>query len=130
MEMFEERLDSIEKLLKMLLANSLVDRLDNEIFLKNNPEINMEMKELLKKYGMIITDVESKNGFILVYIETDKSLKLNDYQTLKYKIENNFRMVPVFTFQSLNGMQRKRFIEENISFCIREKEIYICVKQK
>ena len=47
--MFEERLDSIEKLLKMLLANSLVDRLDNEIFLKNNPEINMEMKELLKK---------------------------------------------------------------------------------
>ena len=81
MEMFEERLDSIEKLLKMLLANSLVDRLDNEIFLKNNPEINMEMKELLKKYGMIITDVESKNGFILVYIETDKSLKLNEYQT-------------------------------------------------
>ena len=78
----------------------------------------MEMKELLKKYGMIITDVESKNGFILVYIETDKSLKLNEYQTLKYKIENKFRMVPVFTFQSLNGMQRKRFIEENISFCL------------
>ena len=31
-------------------------------------------------------------------------------------------------FEAINGMLRKRLIEDNISFCVNEKEIHICAK--
>lgn len=39
--------------------------------------------------------------------------------------ESEKEMIPVFKFNALNGMQRKRFIEEGISFCIDEK-VLLC----
>lgn len=38
------------------------------------------------------------------------------------------RMIPIYQFESINGIQRKRFVEENISFLIYEKEIHICAR--
>lgn len=127
----DERLESIEKILKILVVNSLADDLEKMNDIGQKIELSTELKELLADYGMIVADTEVRNGFTLVYIETKSSVKykVKDYQFLDWKIKDQFSgLVPIFKFAALNGMQRKRFIEENISFCIDEKEIHICAR--
>ena len=50
---------------------------------------------------------------------------ININHNLKKQFEH---IVPVFEFKTMNGMQRKRFVEENISFQIKDKEIHICAR--
>lgn len=127
-EKIYERLDTVEELLKMLVVNSLVDDL-KESAIKPDQILTIEARELLKSYDMNVIKSEKTGGFTFVYIEMGNKYKykitdyimINDY--IKSKQED---LVPVFQFKIMNGMQRKRFIEENISFIIYEKETYIC----
>lgn len=120
--------------MKLLVVNSLVDDLknvkDTEIC-EEKSELLARLKEFLKEYKMVVIDTELRNEFRLVYIETENAVKykIKDFRVLDEIIKNYFLgVVPIFSFESLNGMQRKCFIEENISFCIKGKEIYICAR--
>lgn len=134
-ELLTERLDSIEKLLKMLVVNSLADDLNdinNGEPCDNKCELSSELKKFLKDHNLIAVDTRLQNGFTLVYIETEEFVKyrIKDYQTLNCKIKDTFYgTIPVFKFTFLNTRRRKRFMEEDISFCIHEKEIHICARK-
>ena len=127
------RLDTIENLLKMLVVNSLADELDESTKAKGNEqnEISEELKELLTEYDMTADKVELNNGFTLVYISMGNRLKYKtkDFLAVDQQIKGMYeRIIPIYQFELINGMQRKRFVEENISFLVYEKETHICAR--
>ena len=127
----DKRLNGIEKVLKMLVVNSLVDDIDKErMQLDRNEEFN-KIVDFLSQYKLTIGRTDETNGFTLVYVftNTKQKFKTKDYLLINQKLVNTFEhVVPVFGFDTLNGMQRKRFIEESISFQITGKETFICAK--
>ena len=131
-EMLSERMDSIEKLLKMLVVNSLLDEMNNsDGFETEDGEmiVSDDFEELISEYEMTAIKLETLNEYTLVYIKPSNNIKYKskDYQILNVQLKSIFvQMIPVFCFESLNGMQRKRFVEEDISFYIEDKEIHIC----
>lgn len=130
----DKRLNGIEEILKMLVVNSLIDDIDKERMRLDRNELNEEFNEIvdfLSQYKLTIGRTDENNGFTLVYVftNTKQKLKTKDYLLINQKLVNTFeRVVPVFCFDTLNGMQRKRFIEESISFQITGKEMFIRAK--
>lgn len=126
----DKRLNGIEEVLKMLVVNSLVDDIDKERMQLDRNELN-EMVDFLSQYKLTIEKTDETNGFTLVYVftNTKQKFKTKDYLLINQKLVNTFEhVVPVFCFDTLNGMQRKRFIEERVSFQITGKETFICAK--
>lgn len=130
----DKRLSSIEEVLKMLVVNSLINDIDKERVQQDRYELNEEFNEIvdfLSQYKLTIGRTDETNGFTLVYVftNTKQKFKTKDYLLINQKLVNTFEhVVPVFCFDTLNGMQRKRFIEESISFQITGKETFICAK--
>ena len=130
----DKRLSSIEEVLKMLVVNSLINDIDKERVQQDRYEWNEEFNEIvdfLSQYKLTIGRTDETNGFTLVYVFTNpkQKFKTKDYLLINQKLVNTFEhVVPVFCFDTLNGMQRKRFIEESISFQITRKETFICAK--
>ena len=130
----DKRLSSIEEVLKMLVVNSLINDIDKERVQQDRYELNEEFNEIvdfLSQYKLTIGRTDETNGFTLVYVFTNpkQKFKTKDYLLINQKLVNTFEhVVPVFCFDTLNGMQRKRFIEESISFQITGKETFICAK--
>ena len=130
----DKRLSSIAEVLKMLVVNSLINDIDKERVQQDRYELNEEFNEIvdfLSQYKLTIGRTDETNGFTLVYVFTNpkQKFKTKDYLLINQKLVNTFEhVVPVFCFDTLNGMQRKRFIEESISFQITGKETFICAK--
>ena len=130
----DKRLSSIEEVLKMLVVNSLINDIDKERVQQDRYELNEEFNEIvdfLSQYKLTIGRTDETNGFTLVYVFTNpkQKFKTKDYLLINQKLVNTFEhVVPVFCFDTLNGMQRKRFIEERVSFQITGKETFICAK--
>ena len=173
--LLNERLDSIEKILKMLVVNSLVDDINTEIDKQEkiddvnteidkqekieniNTEIDEQEKNddsntendkkiedikakllipfslrwMLIKHEMKLGEVKAEQDITFIFLENEgtRKYKFKDYDELNQKIKEKYqKIVPIFNFNKLNGMQRKRFLEENISFSVQDKEIHICVR--
>lgn len=152
--LLNERLDSIEKILKMLVVNSLVDDINTEIDKQEkNDDVNTEidkqekidsikasvsqilipfsLRRLLTKHKMKLGVVKVEQDITFMFLENEgtRKYKFKDYDELNQEIKEKYqKIVPIFNFKKLNGMQRKRFLEENISFSVQDKEIHICVK--
>lgn len=73
----EYRLESIEKILKLLVANSLVDDLNRSINYECEDEIEAseELIELLYQYNLTVNKLQVSNGFTFVYISIDENNK-------------------------------------------------------
>lgn len=130
-EMISERLDSMENILKMLVINSLLDDL-NYVDKKEREEapktLSEKLKKILEEHGMSYNNLECIQGFTLLYIncESFEKYKMKDYRVVNIKIRKmGIKIIPVFKFEALNEMQRKKLFEVNLSFCINEKELYI-----
>ena len=129
-----ERLDFIERILQLLVVNSLVDDINNtcgDEFDETGTTILARVYELLEEYNMVAVKSEEQAGFTLVYIKTSTMMKYKakDFRVLDCEIKGLFaKVIPVFMFEAINGMLRKRLIEDNISFCVNEKEMHICAK--
>lgn len=127
----DKRLNGIEEILKMLVVNSLVDDIDKQrMQLDRNEKFN-QIADFLSRYKLIIGKIDETNGFTLVYVftNTKQKFKTKDYLSISQSLITTFEhVIPVFCFDTLNGMQRKRFIEENLSFQITDKETFIFAK--
>ena len=73
----EYRLENLEKILKMLVVNSLVDDLHRSMNYECEDELEAseELKELLYKYNLIVNKLQMSNGFTFVYISIDENNK-------------------------------------------------------
>ncbi|MGO5053946.1 hypothetical protein ACTQ6A_15795 [Lachnospiraceae bacterium LCP25S3_G4] len=123
--MLNKRLDNIESLLKLLLVNNLVDDLKNECVQVSN--LSNESKKLITEYGFEVENQQEINGTIFTYITVPVNKKFSTKDILKIDSEVKlYEIKPIYLFENLNGMQRKKLIQEDISFCIIGRETHIC----
>lgn len=115
----------LEKLIKLLLVNSLIDEatsLENQ----NKPEVNENIILALKKYNMKIGKLSIIEDFKILYILVSNSVGIKDIIYLHdLCIKNQPDIEPVFQFKRINGMQRKRMMQEKISYQVIGKELHI-----
>lgn len=118
-------IEEIEKMIKILLVNNLIDE---SICVANGDELlaNEDVILALKKYNLQIGKENIIDGRKVVYfvvlnkIEIKEIMYLHDlFMTLRPNIE------PVFQFKKINGMQRKRMMQEKISYYVVGKELHI-----
>ena len=134
----DERINDIEKLLKLLVVNDIVDDIKDSIIKEENPfdsEYQLSMvsniDRVLEDYGLIISDIISVDDFIFYKIEVPDDLKIgiNDVLEINFALVEFGNVELLYYFNKLNGMLRKRLIEEDISFCITGKELHFCSKK-
>ena len=121
-----DRLDSIENILRLLVVNSLTDSLNTVSSESREIQAGLpdELINILKRNGFTCVDSEVRNGSKLIYIETEIDYKFDAFLVLDYKMKSDYSVIPVFSFKRINENRRKRFIEEQISFTT-EKEIHL-----
>lgn len=117
--------EELEKLIKLLLVNNLVDEatcLENHDKLEINEDIILELKkyniEIGKQY--IIEDSKILKAVVLNSIRIKDIMYLHD---LFIEFEPDIELV--FQFEKINGMQKKRMMQEKISYHVIGKELHV-----
>lgn len=126
-----ERLDSIEKLLKVSIANDILSDLYSIIPEKDKQKkiLNETVSNRLIEEGMVEDIHYEFSGKLALHFNCKKNLTVQEIEDIRRQIiEELDQVIPVFCFEKLNGMKRKRMLEKKISFCIANKEIHIIVK--
>ena len=122
-----DRLDDIEKLLKMLIVNELVDETE-QIIAPIEMVISPELQIFLNRFAMKCFGFNTINNVQVFVIEVPEGtkLKISDFCLLHSEIIAYYpERVPLFGFKTMNGMQRKRFMQEKISFGVSGKEFHV-----
>lgn len=123
----DERLDAIEKLLNLSLVSSVINQMDAAYPTKSIMDQRIEdLRNLLRQYDLCLEKKETYEDRIVVYIRSTEPINIVKARLISEVVsEFGECFVPVFMFEKLNGMQRKRMLEERISFCVQSKELYI-----
>jgi acid stress-induced BolA-like protein IbaG/YrbA len=127
-----ERLDSIEDLLKLSLISNILDGLDL-IGEKDKEEAYLQMNLLSDEIAAYLNDLKIYEGRHYEYFnKTFIELKVEGFisiQNMKdiceWIVDETKKVIPVFYFKKLNGMKRKRMLEEKISFMVADREVHI-----
>ena len=125
----DERLDAIEKLINISLLSSVMDQMDKvcqqDGMQKSDQQID-ELKEILHQHAFKLDKNEIHGDKVAVYIKSLDQVSISKVRRMSVAVQRMDRdLIPVFLFERLNGNQRKRMLEERISFCVPNKELYI-----
>ncbi|WP_044976604.1 hypothetical protein [Ruminococcus sp. HUN007] len=118
-----DSIKSLEQMIKLMLINNVIDQIniDNDCSDYNNSN---SISELKSSFTGIISIHESNVFSHKVFIvKTDSKTKINEIKKIYVSLKEN-GVCPVFRYEQLNGMKRKRLIEEKISF-YDDKQIMI-----
>lgn len=122
-----ERLDSIEELLKILIANNLLDEVELTLQDKEHKKIlNEDISAQLSLKGIIENEHYKALNKVIVELICERKITIRDIMEVReWMIKEMEGTIPLFCFDKLNGMQRKRMLEEKISFKVKNKELHI-----
>lgn len=124
-----ERLDSIEELLKMTIANDILNDLDSfiqedksEVILPENISVKLNKRDIFEGIHYEFS------GKRMLHLECKANLTVQDIEDIRSHVaEEADEVIPVFCFDRINGMKRKRMLEKKISFSVKDKEIHIVI---
>lgn len=120
-----EQIEELEKLVKLLLINSLVDEAaKQEMHLSY--QLDENVISVFGKYNLKVTKQEIIEGSKILYVGVSSGAGIKNIKHVHdlFKVSHS-DITLVFQFGKINGMQKKRLIEEKISFYVVDKELYI-----
>ena len=127
LEKQSRRIDNIEQLLKLLLVNNVLSDIDR-LHLAEEYQLDEEIKELILQQGLSIGEFKVQNGIRVLNIDVPVGCKISVRKIIALRrtfVSSYPELVVCFNFIILNGVQRKRLLEELIAFCVKNKEIHI-----
>ena len=122
-----ERIESIENLLKMMIVNGILREIDTSI-IDSYQRVDSEIVDLLLQKGLTVGDFCLINGKKLLNIIVPNEMKISVKQIMKIleKCKSIDESLDIcFYFKTIHGNQRKSLIEKHISFCTEKKETHI-----
>ena len=144
------KIDDVEKMIKLLLINNLIDDVQNvyksdvEANLKeesvNNSfddikntyksaiETDSEIKNIVSSNKMKLGKQEQINGIntISINIPLKINVSITGIRQVKNLIKTKYNHIePVFRYEKINATQRKYVLQEKVSFSVRDKAIHI-----
>lgn len=121
------RIESIEQLLKMLLVDNMLNEI-NEVQHADVDKSDSRITEMILQKGLMLGGYDTINGIDVFYVRVSSDCKVPVRKLIDLKnecYEENASLVLCFCFDFINGMKRKRLLEEQISFCVKDKEVHI-----
>lgn len=124
----DRRLDTIEELLKMNIAQSVVADLTkgqegHQLFLLDR---GVEIWNWLQENGFSCSRLFSFGDAVCLMLETEEKMNIRLIRQVRSAFLEQFPgYILVFCFQALNGATKRKMREENIAFCLDGKELYI-----
>lgn len=119
---FDQRMDSLENLVKLLMMSNLIS--ECKTIYKN--EIFDDVRMKLNGMGFVVSEVELFGENILMKISSEYKISIKDIRNVKREIEDMVEnTIVVFELDKITSTQRRKFIEEKISFSIKNKELYV-----
>lgn len=126
------RIDDIEKLLQLLLINDLVEDTDS-VITSYDSTLDSNVRELILQVGLEFEGARSINEIeVLIFGVPDKAkITIKDVKQIYIATKCAYSDVePVFMYKTINGMQRKRLMQESISFGVEGKELHVINRGK
>ena len=126
LEKQSRRIDNIEQLLKLLLVNNVLSDIDR-LHLAEEYQLDEEIKELILQQGLSIGEFKVQNGIRVLNIDVPVGCKISVRKIIALRrtfVSSYPELVVCFNFITLHGAQRKRLLEEQIAFCVKNKEIH------
>ena len=127
LEKQSRRIDNIEQLLKLLLVNNVLSDIDR-LHLAEEYQLDEEIKELILQQGLSIGEFKVQNGIRVLNIDVPVGCKISVRKIIALRrtfVSSYPELVVCFNFITLHGAQRKRLLEEQIAFCVKNKEIHL-----
>lgn len=129
-ERLDKRMDGIENMLKLLLVHHLIDQLPiatGDFSNSSSGTIDLSVFEIIKHYQLLVGDVRYEAGIKILEILIPKNVKVksNDLKLiLKMVKDTESDILPLFLYETINGMQRKSLMADKVSFAT-DKELHI-----
>lgn len=125
LEKINLNIQNLEKLIKLLLVNNLIDDFS---FIENQDklQINEEIVSELHKNNLEIGKQVKIEDSMIIYIFVSNSIEFKNILILRnmfIKFHPNIELV--FQFEKINGMKRKRMMQEKISYHVIDRELHI-----
>ena len=122
MNQLNTNVQNLESMIKLLLVNSLIDSSSD---IKHISAISEPVQHEMSRLGFDLGPVYNSTDVTLQSIIVPNNVSFKDIR----KIYDMFclfhpEVEPVFQFSKLNGMRRKRLLEEEISFHVINKEFH------
>lgn len=127
LEKQSQRIDNIEQLLKLLLVNNVLNDIDR-LHLVEEYQLDEEMKEFILQQGLSVGEFKVQNGIRVLNINVPEGCKISVSKIIALRrtfVSSYPELVVCFNFITLHGAQRKRLLEEQIAFCVKNKEIHL-----
>ena len=121
------RIESIEQLLKMLFIDNMLNEID-EVQPVDNEKSDRWITEMILQKGLIPGGYDTINDINVFYVRVSQDCKVPVRKLIDLKnecYEENASLSLCFCFDFINGMKRKRLLEEQISFCVKDREVHI-----
>lgn len=121
------RIESIEQLLKMLFINNMLNEID-EIQPVDGEKSDSWITEVILQKGLTPGGYDTINDINVFYVRVSQDCKVPVRKLIDLKNEcyqENASLLLCFCFDFINGMKRKRLLEEQISFCVKDREVHI-----
>lgn len=120
------KIDDIEKMVKLLLVNDLIENAE-EVFVRDE-ELEPAVTKVVESCGMKIGKCKKISGIMTIDIIVPRieNVSIKNIMRVNRLLKEKYPFYePLFVYENINGMQRKRIIQENISFCVKNKEVHI-----
>lgn len=116
------RFDQIEKLITLSLINDILPQ--NADGLCEN--LSDEIKMIIEDNDYVIVKTEIFSDKLVIYLRTERKVGIKELRELKKMFalygEN---IIIVFELDKATAIQKRKFVEEKISYYIKGKELFI-----
>ena len=121
----DARLDQIEEMLRLLLLGNVMNQMD-DVEGEGHIEEEDDLTKFLSNYDFSTYKREAFGDNIAIYIMMNNKPKMKDIREARSLFHSHFiNVIPVFVFDKINGMQKKKMEEEKISFYVIGREVHI-----
>ncbi len=123
----DERLDGIEKLINLSLLTSVMGQMDEAYQFEGKDNQHFEeIKDILDKNAFKWEKEEKHGDRTIVYIKSLEQMSIAKIRMVLILLQDiGQELIPVFQFERIYGNQRKKMLEEHISFYVPDKELHI-----
>lgn len=116
------RMDQLEKLVTISLLNDVLPQYMHEL----DENLNDEIKRIIVEKDFYITKSEMFSEKIAIYLGSDCKVGIKEFRELKKSIARySENLIFVFELDKATITQKRKFLEESISYYIKGKELFI-----
>ena len=118
----DKRMDQLEKLVTLSLITDIIPEYAENMI----DDLSDGIKKLLMHYGFNIDKVDVFSDKVVVYLQSDQRVGIKELRRIKKLLEQQTtNLILVFELDKVTGVQRKKFIEEKISYEVKGVEMFI-----